>query len=162
MKHTVVAAVLAAAVAGCTQNGASAHAAVGSPAPSFSEPTVTGTTLTMAQLAGKPVWLSFFATWCPPCNAEAPDIAAVQSEYAARGLQVVGVDVEENATKAKQFVATHHLNYPAVVDAGTLSDAYSINGMPVNVFIDKAGIVRAIEIGELSRDEMESDVKKVL
>ncbi len=162
MKKILPVAVLAAALAGCAREGTSARASVGAPAPNFSEPTVAGTTLTMSSLAGKPVWLSFFATWCPPCNAEAPDIAIVQREFSARGLQVVGIDVQENATKAKQFVDKHHLSYPAVVDAGTLSDAYSINGMPVNVFIDKAGIVRAIEIGELSRDEMESDVKKVL
>jgi len=146
---------------GCAQN-AQKHAALGAPAPSFSEPTVAGTTLTMASLAGKPVWLNFFATWCPPCNEEAPAVSAVASEYSAAGLQVVGVDVLENADKAKQFVDKHHLGYPAVVDAGSLRDAYNINGMPVNVFIDKSGVVRAIEIGELSRSEMEADVKKVL
>lgn len=116
----------------------------------------------MASLVGKPLWLNFFATWCGPCNEEAPTIAAVSTQFAPRGLQIVGVDVAENATAAKAFVDKHHLNYPAVIDSGVLMDAYHINGMPVSVFIDKTGVVRKIEVGELSRDEMEADVKSIL
>lgn len=158
MRNGTFALALVVALSGCATH----HAAIGAAAPGFSEPTVDGATLTMASLAGKPLWLNFFATWCPPCNEEAPAVAAVQGEFAARGLQVVGVDVLENAAKAKEFVDKHHLNYPAVVDEGALRDAYDINGMPVNVFIDKDGIVRSIEIGELTRAEMEADVKKIL
>ncbi len=162
MKNAFMLLALAGAVTGCARNGAPQHASIGAAAPNFSEQTVAGTTLTMASLEGKPLWLSFFATWCPPCNEEAPVISSVSNEYAARGLQVVGVDVLENAAKARQFVEMHHLNYPAVVDSGALRDAYDINGMPVNVFIDRSGVVRVIEIGEMTRPEMEADVKKIL
>jgi cytochrome c biogenesis protein CcmG/thiol:disulfide interchange protein DsbE len=148
------------AVAACS--GGSPRASVGNAAPSFSEPTVTGDTLTMDSLKGKAVYLNFFATWCPPCNEEAPDVAAVSKEFASRGLQVVGVDVLENATKAKTFVDEHHITYPAVVDSGMLRDAYNINGMPVHVFIDKSGVVKKIEVGELSKAEMIADVKMIL
>jgi cytochrome c biogenesis protein CcmG, thiol:disulfide interchange protein DsbE len=137
-------------------------ASVGAPAPAFSEPTVAGPTLTMDSLKGKPVFLDFFATWCPPCNAEAPDVNDIAKTYGPKGLQVVGVDVLENAAKAKKFVDQHHLSYPAVVDAGALRDAYNINGMPVAVFIDKNGVVKKIETGELSKDEMLADVKAIL
>jgi cytochrome c biogenesis protein CcmG/thiol:disulfide interchange protein DsbE len=143
--------------------GCSAHAAsVGAPAPSFSEATVAGGTLTMDSLKGKPIYLNFFATWCPPCNEEAPDVAAVAKQFAPQGLQVVGVDVLENAAKAQKFVDEHHIAYPAVVDAGALRDAYNINGMPVHVFIDKFGVVKKIETGELSKAEMIADVKMIL
>jgi thiol-disulfide isomerase/thioredoxin len=148
--------------AGCTQAVGTQHGAVGSAAPSWSETTTTGAKITMASLAGKPVWLNFFATWCPPCNEEAPSVKAVSEQYASSGLQTVGVDVLENADKAKQFTSKHDLAYPAVVDSGTLRDDYNINGMPVNVFIDKGGIVRKIEVGELTRDEMVADVKAIL
>ena len=137
-------------------------ASVGSAAPSFSEATVAGTTLSMDSLKGKPLYLSFFATWCPPCNEEAPDVEGIAKAYGPQGLQVVGVDVLENQTKAQQFVDAHHLSYPAIVDSGALRDAYNINGMPVNVFIDKTGIVKKIEIGELSKAEMLADVKAIL
>ncbi len=147
-------------IAACS--GQSQVASVGSVAPAFSEPTVAGNTLTMAALKGKPVYLNFFATWCPPCNEEAPDVAAVSKEFAPQGLQVVGVDVLENASRAKKFVDEHHITYPAVVDSGALRDAYNINGMPVHVFIDKNGVVKKIEVGELSKAEMIADVKMIL
>lgn len=106
--------------------------------------------------------LDFFATWCPPCNAEAPEVENAYRTYASKGLQVVGVDVLENAAKAKNFVAAHALTYPAVVDSGTLADEYRINGMPVAVFIDKTGVVRKIEIGQLSPAQIDADIQAIL
>lgn len=137
-------------------------AKVGAQAPAFNEPTVAGAPLSMADLRGKPVYLNFFASWCPPCNEEASDVNSVQREFKSDGLRVVGVDILENKAKAQQFVDQHGLSYPAVVDSGALRDAYNINGMPVHVFIDRSGIVRKIVIGELSKSEMIADVKSVL
>ncbi len=157
--------VLAAWLASChggDQNDAAQVAAVGKPAPSWQEPTTSGKTLSMQSLHGKAVYLNFFASWCPPCNEEAPDVNSLQAKYGSRGLQVVGVDVLENSAKAKYFVNEHHLKYPAVIDEGTLRDAYNVNGLPVHVFIDRQGIVRKVIIGELSRSQMEAAVKSVL
>jgi cytochrome c biogenesis protein CcmG, thiol:disulfide interchange protein DsbE len=134
----------------------------GKPAPQWTEPLIDGKNLTMASLIGKPVYLNFFASWCQPCNEEAPDVNAVQREFAPQGLRVIGVDVLESSKKAKTFVEQHHLIYPSIVDSGTLRDEYQINGMPVHVFIDAHGIVRKIAVGELSKSQMEADVREVL
>ncbi len=172
-KRVKLSAVLLALVvlAACSHNSASTEASngsapsvakVGALAPAFNEPTVAGTSLSMAELRGKPVYLNFFASWCPPCNEEAPDVNSVQRQFKGDGLQVVGVDILEDKKKAQLFVDQHHLSYPAVVDSGTLRDAYNINGMPVHVFIDRTGVVKKIEIGELSKAQMIDDVKTVL
>lgn len=157
---------LSAVVAACSHNSGSAagasQAAVGKAAPSWQEQTTTGKSLSMESLRGKAVYLNFFASWCPPCNEEAPDVNSLQSKYGAQGLQVVGVDVLENKEKAAYFVSEHHLKYPAVIDEGTLRDAYNVNGLPVHVFIDRQGVVRKILVGELSRSQMEAAVKSVL
>ena len=137
-------------------------AQVGKPAPQFSEPAVSGGKLNLADFKGKAIYLNFFATWCPPCNEEAPAVERLQNQYAARGLQVIGVDVLENQAKAQSFVKAHDLTYPAVVDDGTLRDQYRINGLPVHVFIDRSGTIKKIELGELTPAEMEADVKTVL
>jgi cytochrome c biogenesis protein CcmG/thiol:disulfide interchange protein DsbE len=155
-------------IAGCaqsthtSQSAVPAKAKIGAEAPAFDEPTASGSTLTMSSLEGKPVYLNFFASWCPPCNEEAPDVNAVQAQFKSRGLQVVGVDVLENAQKARMFLTEHHLTYPAIVDTGALRDAYDINGMPVHVFINAAGVVKKIEIGELSKTQMIADVRSIL
>lgn len=164
----VIAALLPALVA-CSsttaKNGASGSAAnahVGQPAPAWTEPVAPAGTLSLQSLRGKVVYLNFFATWCPPCNEEAPHLEDLQRTLGPSGLQVVGVDVLENARKAEQFRQSHHLTYPAVVDDGTLRDQYNINGLPVHVFIDRAGIVRNVVVGELSAAQMRADVQRLL
>jgi thiol-disulfide isomerase/thioredoxin len=160
--------VAAFALAACAHGGSEAtsatpsHAHVGQPAPSWSEPSLPGSRLAMSSLRGKAVYLNFFATWCPPCNEEAPAIDALQKTYGARGLQVVGVDVLESSAKAAAFRASHHLDYPVVVDGGVLRDQYNVNGLPVHVFIDRNGIVRKIVVGTLSAAEMRVNVEQII
>lgn len=135
---------------------------MGRPAPSWTEPSLPGPTLSLADLRGKAVYLNLFATWCEPCNEEAPAIDELQRAYGARGLQVVGVDILENARKAAEFRRQHHLIYPVVVDSGTVRDQYRVNGLPVHVFIDRAGIVQRIVVGEMSPAEMRSSAERLL
>ena len=161
MAKQLMIAVAVALLAACS-GGVGTTARIGQIAPDWKDPLVSGGTMSMAQLRGKPVFMDFFATWCPPCNDEAPEVNAAYKEYAPQGLQVIGVDVEETAKKAKQFVDQHQLSYPAVVDTGTLSDLYSINGMPVGVFIDKNGVIRRIEVGQLSSNQLNADIKAIL
>jgi thiol-disulfide isomerase/thioredoxin len=148
--------------AGADSSASSQPARVGRAAPGWSEPSLPGPTLSLALLHGKAVYLNFFATWCPPCNEEAPAIDALARAYARRGLEVVGVDVLENARKAAAFRSEHHLAYPVVVDSGTLRDQYEVNGLPVHVFIDRGGVVRKIVVGELSPAAMRANVERIL
>jgi thiol-disulfide isomerase/thioredoxin len=165
--------IAAATLAGCASgaHGSSAQSAsspssavarVGQAAPGWTEPAVPSGTLTLASLHGKAIYLNFFASWCPPCNEEAPTLSALQKQYGSRGLQVIGVDVLENARKAEQFRSDHNLAYPAVVDDGTLRNQYNVNGLPVHVFIDRSGVVRDVVVGELSETEMRDHVLKLL
>jgi cytochrome c biogenesis protein CcmG, thiol:disulfide interchange protein DsbE len=142
--------------------GASSTARIGQPAPNWTQTTATGAKLSLDSLRGKPVYLNFFATWCPPCNEEAPDVNALQKQYASRGLQTVGVDELENVAKAKQFVDRFDLVYPAIVDDGTLQSQYNVNGLPVHVFIDRKGVIRKIKVGEMSKADIASSIRAIL
>lgn len=151
--------------AACSSGGGAstpAAPAVGHPAPDFSGVTATGARLSLASLRGKPVYLNFFATWCGPCNEEAPDINALQKQFAGSGLQTVGIDELENDKKAAQFIRKYGLVYPAVVDSGTLQGAYAINGLPEHVFIDRKGIIRKIVAGEMTKDEIAAAIRMIL
>ncbi len=167
MDRTTPSLVIAAALlAGCGHGdsgsaSSSAIARVGNPAPDWVEPSIPGPTLSLASLRGKPVYLNFFATWCPPCIEEAPSIDALARAYGPRAA-VVGVDVLESAHKAAAFRASHHLSYPIVTDTGTLRRQYEVNGLPVHVFIDRGGVVRKIVVGELSPASMRANLESLL
>jgi cytochrome c biogenesis protein CcmG, thiol:disulfide interchange protein DsbE len=137
-------------------------ARVGRAAPAWTEQSIPGPTLSLASLHGKAVYLNFFATWCPPCVAEAPSIDALSRSLSHDGLRVVGVDVLVNAVKAEQFRRAHHLSYAVVVDSGALRREYQINGLPVHVFIDRDGIVRTIVVGEITPAAMRADAERIL
>ncbi len=144
-------------------SAAFAGASVGKPAPNFSAPLASGGKLTLSSLHGKPVYLNFFATWCAPCNAEAPDINALQKQYARRGFVTIGVDEREDADKAKSFVHKFALVYKAIVDEnGDVLNPYGAIGLPVHVFIDRRGNVKLIRNGEMSKAEMDSAIKSIL
>lgn len=166
MRATFAMLLAALAFSGCSVrvggSGASGVARVGQPAPDWTQSTTTGSKLTLSSLRGKAVYLNFFATWCPPCNDEAPGINALQKQYAAQGLQVVGVDELENQKKAASFVRKYGLVYPAIVDDGALQSQYEVNGLPVHVFIDRSGVVKKIVIGEMNQRQIVSAIRAVL
>lgn len=160
---------LAFALAACAHGSGTAASAsqadkarVGQAAPPWSEATVGGPALSLASLHGKAIYLNFFATWCPPCNEEAPSINDLARKYGPRGLAVVGVDVMESPNKAAEFRTAHKLIYPVIADGGVLRDQYNVNGLPVHVFIDRNGVVQKIVVGELSPQDMRADVERML
>lgn len=162
-------ALAAAAALACCARGATGQRAdqdqtaqVGRRAPNWSAPALDGREVSFASLRGKPLYLNFFATWCDGCKAESAALERVAREYRARGLQVVGVDILESAGKAAQFHSEQHLTYPFVVDSGTLRRQYDINGLPVQVFIDRNGVVQRISLGQMSLADMRSNVERIL
>jgi peroxiredoxin len=149
-----------AACSGGSQGGK--VAAAGSPAPDWTGKTIDGKALSLQSLHGKVVYLNFFATWCPPCNAEAPSIDKVWQANRNAGLQVIGVDVLESPAKAKLFQTEHSLTYPVIADDGTLRGQYSIEGLPVHAFIDRNGVVSKIVVGEMSPAQIQTTVAQLL
>lgn len=135
----------------------------GRPAPGWTAPTADGTKMSLASLRGKAVYLNFFATWCTPCNEEAPYINALQKQYASKGLQIVGVDELENAAKARQFSQKYGLVYPEVLDNdGNLAAQYNFFGLPSHVFITRSGTIASVHAGEMSKAEIDAAIRSIL
>lgn len=141
---------------------ASAAVARGAAAPSFSMAATDGGHVALSGLRGKPVYLNFFASWCGPCNEEAPAIARLQGKYRPRGLVVVGVDEFENLSRAAQFKEKYHLPYAVAVDDGAVARPYGVIALPVHVFIDRSGTVKLVRYGEMSDAEIETAIVSIL
>ena len=128
---------------------------VGQTAPGFTAAQVDGTPLTLADLKGKGVWLTFGASWCQPCRSEAADIEANAEAFRDKGVVVVQVFMQEDQLAVKDYADRVGLTYLKVPDPKTtLSTEYRILGIPTHFFIGSDGVLRQIKVGTMTSDEM--------
>jgi len=134
---------------------------VGRAAYDFTATTVDGTKVSLSSYKGHPVWLTFGASWCSPCQAEAPDIEAAYKKHLAEGVVVLAID-KEDASAVLDFAKRAGLTYPQIADTNnSIGDAYRVDGIPAHYFIDKSGILRAVKAGGLSPDQMDAALKEI-
>ena len=141
----------------------------GSVAHEFALQTTQGKLLRLSDLRGQAVVLSFWATWCGPCKIEMPWLVELQKQYGPQGLQVLGVDVKDDAPleDVNSFAADLGVDYPILVGKRSEQDAVgdSYGGLPflpTTVFITRDGKVSEKTIGLTSRSEVEESIRKVL
>lgn len=116
----------------------------------FSVTDITGKTITAESLRGKVVLVNFWATWCPPCRAEIPDLIALQNKYRDR-LVVLGISEDEGPVDdVKAFVAAQKMNYPVAMTTPELSKVFKgVTALPTTFVIDPEGLVQQKHIGIL-------------
>lgn len=111
---------------------------------------LNGKPVTLSSLHGKVVLLNFWATWCPPCRHEMPDIAAVYAQYEKKGLVVLSIS-SDDPTKIAAYVADHHYLQPFLLDPdGKVSDRLHINGIPKTYVYDRQGKLAGQSMDELT------------
>ncbi len=140
------------------------QATLGRPAPLFSLPAPDGETVSLADHAGRPVVLNFFATWCGPCRVEMPLLQSASERYRADGLVVLGVDVQETPETVAPFLTELGLTFPVGVDQdGKVSDLYRIGILPTTYFIDREGtVIRSREGFISSEEDLRSELAYIL
>ncbi len=141
---------------------ASPHA--GDVAPTFSVPSDRGgSPIDIGKFKGKALYVNFFASWCGPCNDEAPDVRRLYSKYKNRGFVTVGIDELENAQTAQAFAKKYGWPFAIGVDAdGKAIANYASFGLPVHVFIDRNGKISTYRLGQMDPGEIEDAIKKTL
>jgi cytochrome c biogenesis protein CcmG, thiol:disulfide interchange protein DsbE len=126
-------------------------ARVGGKAPSFQSWDLSGNKVSLSDLKGRPVLLTFWATSCTACQDEFPALQRIRNTYQSSGFTILAVDYREtNTGQMLQFLARLHVNFEPVIDPqGTIAWAYGVDiGLPVNVWLDRSQIVSQIMIGE--------------
>lgn len=135
--------------------------AIGHPAPDFTLTTVAGETFTLTALRGKPVVLNFWATWCPPCRAELPELQAAHERYAGE-VVIVGVNQAEPAAGVAAFAGQVGLSFPLPLDAqAAVSRLYAVRSLPTTFFIDRSGVIRRIQIGPVTEATLAQAVQTI-
>ncbi len=130
------------------------------PAPDFVLDTIGGETFRLSDQRGKVVVLNFWATWCPPCRYEIPDFIGMQDDFGRDDVVFVGVSLDEGGPAVvRSFAEQMGINYPLVLDDGSVSAAYGpLTGLPMTFLIDRAGEVRSYAPGMVTRDVIEPEI----
>ncbi|MDP9025058.1 MAG: TlpA family protein disulfide reductase [Candidatus Eremiobacteraeota bacterium] len=135
----------------------------GRPAPLFALRDDRGAPVSLADYRGKVVVVNLWASWCPPCRAEMPDLQRLASAYASRGVVVIGVNQGESAQRARAFSAALRIAFPIWLDPQQqYGRVFTAAGLPTTVFVGRNGrVVRGVD-GALSFDEMRAAIAALL
>lgn len=129
--------------------------------PSFTVTDLDGKTISFADLKGKVVLVNYWATWCPPCRAEIPDLIKLQDKYRDT-LVVLGISEDEDATpqEVKAFAATQKMNYPVIMTTPALKKIFKgVSALPTTFVIDPEGRIRQRHVGMLRPDTTELETQ---
>lgn len=143
--------------------GNSGATRLGKPAPDFSLPTFDGVEFVLSESRGQPVVINFWASWCPPCIKEAPVLEAAWQVFSDRGVEFVGVDIQDTREEAVRFVESFGLTYPNVMDIdGEVTVNYGVIGLPVTFFLDSEGIVVRRWVGAIESPQISDWLEQLL
>jgi cytochrome c biogenesis protein CcmG/thiol:disulfide interchange protein DsbE len=133
------------------------------PAPQFALDLFAGGTLRMQDFRGRPVVVNFWASWCPPCRDEAPELEAAWRVLRSRGVVFVGVNVWDSEDAAREFLRTFGISYPNGPDPhGRTLIEFGVTGIPETYVVDRAGNLVRRWIGPLTRPELSGLLEGVL
>jgi len=136
---------------------------IGDVPPDFQATAVDGAVVSIAALKGQPTWLTFGASWCADCRAEATDLQATYAKYKAQGLAVLGVFIQEDQAAVSDYARRVGFTFPMVADpSGKIADLYRTYGIPLHFFIGRDGVIRDVRIGRLSPGDMEQLVQQLV
>lgn len=121
-----------------------------------------GGTVVLDDSRGSPVWVVFWATWCPPCQQETPDIQRAWEDHRDDGLVVLAIAVQEPGEVVAEYVRTYGLSYRIGLDTtAAVMGTYRVFGLPTHYFIDRDGIIRDRYFGPLTREQMDQRIEVI-
>ena len=155
------------AVVAAASLGAQALAAPpadGSAAPAFALPLVGGGSVDLAHLRGHVVVVNFFATWCPPCRAETPDLVAAEKRYSPSGVIFLGVDDRESAQLVSVWAKQNSVRYKIALDGdGAIEEKYyDVRAIPTTYVLDRNGIIRYRQVDQLDAPTMTTALNAII
>ena len=133
-------------------------------APQFTLKDLNGRTVRLSDYQGKVVLINFWATWCPPCRAEMPDLVRLQREHGKEGFQIIGVTYPpEKKERVRRFARSLKVNYPIILGTREFKDRFSSDEtLPLTIVINRDGKVSDIISGILLHKEFEEKIKPLL
>ncbi len=138
---------------------------VGFRAPDFTLQTLSGETVRLSDLVGRPVVISYWATWCIPCQQELPILQRLAQEFESQGLVVVTVNAidQDNLQDVQAMLRDKGMSLPVLLDQGSqFASTYGALFFPTTVFVDASGVIRYIRLGDSSEADLRTKVESLL
>ena len=127
---------------------------IGKTAPDFALKGLDGKNMRLSEFRGQVVLVNFWARWAGPSRQEMPALERINATYQRAGLVILGVSIDEDLNRAREFADSMHVSYPMLFDTGdTTGTHYAIEKLPVTFLIDRGGIVRFSNVGFKRGDE---------
>nr|WP_255437590.1 redoxin domain-containing protein [Thalassobacillus sp. CUG 92003] len=127
----------------------------GSPAPEFRLKRLNGETVSLSDYEGEKIMINFWATWCPPCRAEMPDMEKLYKETDIEILAVNLTGTEDSRGDVNQFVNELELSFPILLDQdSSIMAKYKVSPVPTSIFVDENGTIQSVMLGAMNYDMM--------
>ena len=124
---------------------------------------VNGKQVQLSDYAGRPVLINAWATWCPPCQAEMPDLNAYYKAHSSQGFVILAINAGESSAQASNFANQLGLTFPILLDPSeSLMDALHIADFPTSILVGRDGVVKAIHIGRMTPAMLEEEISPFL
>ena len=137
---------------------------IGSTAPDFTLKDLNGNSVKLSDLRGKPVYINFWASWCPPCKAEIPEIEHFYQQNKDKvSVLAVNLTFNDKISDVVDILKASNANFPVLLDTdakASVADSYQVYGIPASFFIDKNGIIREAHVGGMTLDTLQEALKK--
>jgi len=122
-----------------------------------------GVPLRLADLRGRVVWINFWASWCPPCQAETPILRELDEKYRDRGLTLIGVQVQQTVDDGREYAQKYGLGYAIGADvSAAVFRTYRVFALPTQFVIDPEGRIRTIVNGPVSLEAASAIIESLL
>lgn len=145
------------------KSNGSSHATQHTMARDFALHQLDGTEVRLSSYRGKVVLLDFWATWCVPCREETPHFVELQQKYGDRGLQVIGISMDDTPDPVQEFSSQFHTNYPIVMGNAKIGEQYAgVLGLPIAFLIDRDGRIDKKHVGATSVSVFEQEISTLL
>lgn len=147
----------------CLAAVAQAQVKEGQAVPVFETRLLDGKTLGAEALKGKAVLVVFWATWCPACQKELPELQKLYEKHRAKGFEILALSVDADAFTVEEFWKDHEYGFPVAMRAAAHGQVFGpVKGTPTLYLIDRTGVLRMARLGGLGKDKLEARLLPLL
>ena len=149
---------------------------INKPAPNFTLEDLSGKKVSLSSYRGKAVLINFWATWCGPCRLETPWLVQLRNKFAPQGFEILGISSQGDDATPKQtaqwaqdkaavekFAKAEKMPYPVLLGGDSIAQPYGgVEDLPTSFYVNRKGIVVAVQMGITSESDMEAKIRKAL